>query len=62
MDLLKLLLVGLMVIFSLFGTISAQCGFGFCPYPDTGNNCGLQYADDGITTCGRTKSFAYFLY
>lgn len=58
MDLLKLLFVGLMVIFSLFGTISAQCGL--CTMPDDGGQCSLQQAPNG-KDCGR-KSIAYFVY
>ena len=40
MNIFKLMLVSLMVIFSLFGTISAQCGW--CTFPDPGDICGLQ--------------------
>lgn len=62
---IKLLFVGLMVIFSLFGTISAQCGY--CTYPDAGGQCWLQRDNrEGSPTlglrCGCTKSFAYFVY
>ena len=48
MNIFKLMLVSLMVIFSLFGTISAQCGW--CNYPDDGYVCGLQ-------KCGRKLRF-----
>lgn len=47
-----------MVIFSLLGAISAQCGF--CAYPDDGNICGLQNC--GCTYLLTLSTLSIYLY